>query len=471
MRTSYVKDLASGSSALDEGFTPALAQLATEAPPELLQRRDSTSSPAAVAVQPRVGTVAILGLGYVGLPTALGLHAAGSSVIGIDISPARLQAIRAGEPDLLGSDLERLLRARLNEERFRIGDDLSMLTDADCVIACVPTPVDSRQSPDLGPLRAACTELVTHARTGQTFVLTSTTYVGCTRELLMAPLAERGLIAGTDVFVAFAPERIDPANARFELTDVPKVIGGATEACGEAAARVLATISKRVHLVSSPEAAEMTKLLENTFRAVNIAFANEFADASRALGLDPVEIIEAAATKPYGFMPFRPGPGVGGHCIPCDPHYLLSQLRDARIYPPVISAAMQGIATRPSRIVQRAAEVLESAAKPLRGSRVLVVGLAYKPNVADVRESPALEIVAGLRRRGALVSAYDPLIRGACVDPDLPMTAGDELDVDDYDLVLVACRHDEIDAGAFSEAALVLDATYALAASRNRHVP
>jgi nucleotide sugar dehydrogenase len=215
----------------------------------------------------------------------------------------------------------------------------------------------------------------------------------------------------------------------------------------------------------------MTKLLENTFRAVNITLANEIADIARALTLDPIEVIDAAASKPYGFMPFYPGPGVGGHCIPCDPHYLLWQLRDRRMYPGVIAAAMQGIATRPARIVQRAAETLEMAGKALRAARVLVVGLSYKPNVSDVRESAALEVIAGLRLRGAQVETYDPLVQAVSIGDDVHISIDGLENISEYDLVVVTCRHDEIDVTALAEADLVLDATYSLPAASNRLVP
>jgi len=430
------------------------------------------------AAEPRVTlddaelqTIAVLGLGYVGLPTALALHAAGLTVVGIDISEARLAVVRMGRPDLLDSDLARLDVAREDGQRFVLTDDLGALESADCVLICVPTPIDARQNPDLEPLRAACATVVEHARPGQAFVLTSTTYVGCTRDMLVKPLAERGLIAGSDVYVCFAPERIDPANTTFAQTAVPKVAGGVTPACVAAVKPILETISANIHVVSSPEAAELTKLLENTFRAVNITLANEVAEAAGALGLDPVEVIDAAATKPYGFMPFYPGPGVGGHCIPCDPHYLLWQLRDERMYPAVISAAMQGIATRTTRIVQRAAEVLDLHGRALRGAAVLVVGAAYKPNVADSRESPALEIISRLRCRGALVALYDPLIGGVRIDGELLLSLDELPDMRDYDLVVVACRHDITPPEAFAGAKVVLDTTYRLPAASNRFVP
>jgi len=421
--------------------------------------------------EPAQHVVAIVGLGYVGLPTALGCHAAGMSVIGVDISRERVSEILGGTPDLLEADLSRLGLARNDTDRFAVVDDVAAITQAECVLICVPTPIDERQTPNLAPLSKACEAVVAHARTGQVLVLTSTTYVGCTRDLLVNPLAGRGLMAGQGIHVCFAPERIDPANTKFDMTEVPKIVGGVTEACGMAAARVLGALANRLHLVSSPEAAEMTKLLENTFRAVNITLANEFADVARSMSLNPIEVIEAAGTKPYGFMPFYPGPGVGGHCIPCDPHYLLWQLRETRMYPPVISAAMQGIATRPARIVRRAAEVLEMAGRPLRGSRVLVVGVSYKPNIADTRESPAIEVINGLRARGARVSIYDPVAGSVRTNGEVLTTLPSPPQPGEHDLVLVTCRHDAVDEAAIKGADLVLDATYSLPEAANRFVP
>ena len=426
---------------------------------------------AETALEPTQQAVAVVGLGYVGLPTALGCHAAGMSVIGVDVSQERVGEILAGSPDLLDADLALLELARGDTDHFAVAGDVAAIAKAACVLICVPTPIDERQTPNLAPLSKACEAVVAHARAGQVVVLTSTTYVGCTRDLLVDPLAARGLMAGQDVYVCFAPERIDPANTSFAMTDVPKVVGGVTEACAMAAVPFLGALANRLHVVSSPEAAEMTKLLENTFRAVNITLANEFADVARLMSLNPIEVIDAAGTKPYGFMPFYPGPGVGGHCIPCDPHYLLWQLREARIYPPVISAAMQGIATRPARIVQRTAEVLEMAGRPLRGSRVLVVGVSYKPNIADTRESPAIEVISGLRARGARVSIYDPVAGSVRIDREMLYSLPCPPQPSEHELVIVTCRHDAVDEAAITNADLVLDATYSLPEAGNRFVP
>jgi UDP-N-acetyl-D-glucosamine dehydrogenase len=415
-------------------------------------------------------TVAVVGLGYVGLPTALALHAAGMRVLGLDTSSARLDMIVQGRPDLLPHDHGRLALARPDRERFVLCSDAARLPDADTVIICVPTPIDDHLMPDLGPLRSACDTVVASARPGQTIVVTSTTYVGSTREFVIGPLIERGLTPGTDVHVCFSPERIDPANTRFAQSAVPRVVGGFTPACSDKAAAVVSRISGGVHCVSSLEAAEMTKLLENTFRAVNIALANEFADAAHCLGLDPVEVVDAAATKPFGFMPFYPGAGVGGHCIPCDPHYLLWQLRRDHVHPAVIGAAMEGISTRPGRVVDRAGEVLERVGATLFGAKVLVVGVAYKPDVADPRESPALGVISGLLRRGADVSIHDPLVRRVEVDHRVHLSV-DAVEPGDYDLVIVCCRHDCMDERIILEAPLLLDATYRLPPAANRHIP
>lgn len=391
--------------------------------------------------------VAVLGLGYVGLPTALALMDAGTAVTGIDASASRLDAIRARDVDLLAHD-HRRLEAALGLPNFRLTDDAAALAEARTVIICVPTPVDRERRPDLGPLRAACERVVAAANPGQTLVLTSTSYVGTTRDLLVEPLRARGLEPGRDVCVAFSPERVDPGNAAHEQETVPRVLGAVTPECAEAAAAVLRRIATRLHRVSSPEAAELTKLQENTFRAVNIALANELDEACNRFGLDPIEVTEAAATKPYGYMPFYPGAGVGGHCIPCDPHYLLAGDIDA----PLIERAMRSIHERPRRVVDRAAHLLGG---DLRGRRVLVLGATYKPGVRDVREAPALEIIALLRQLGADVNYHDPLVPelgdGLRSVPE-PATA-------DWDLVVVCTLHPDADSEWLDDCPLVLDTT------------
>ncbi len=404
--------------------------------------------------------VAIVGLGYVGLPTALAFHAAGHRVIGIDVSARRLDAIRGGDVDLLESDHLRLDSALSDPSAFVISADPARLVEAAAVIVCVPTPVDEHLMPDLRALSSACETVVAHARPRQTLMLTSTTYVGCTRRMLVAPLAARGLVAGRDVYVAFSPERIDPGNSGHAHEKVPRIVGGITEACAAKATAVLAGYASQLHVVSSAEAAEMTKLYENTFRAVNISLANEFADISSVLGLDVTEVIDAAATKPYGFMAFYPGPGVGGHCIPCDPHYLLWQLRAKRVPAPMIETAMALVAARPRQVVRRAGEVLAAQGRPVTGAKVLVVGVTYKPGVSDVRESPALEIISELRQAGASVNYTDVFIPNVVVDGEI-LNRVDEPGRHRWDLIIAHTVHPGVDLSWLGDQP-VLDTTYRL---------
>jgi nucleotide sugar dehydrogenase len=381
-------------------------------------------------------TVAILGLGYVGLPTALALESGGVDVIGVDVSEQRLAAIRSLRVDVIPEDLARLQSA-LEGDLLELTSNDARISAASAVIVCVPTPVDANLDPDLSILKAACDVVVRRAVVGQTIILTSTTYVGCTRDLLVEPLAERGLVAGRDVFVAFSPERIDPGNRTHPQDTVPRVLGGATSECAERAAHVIGRVAPRVHRVSSLEAAELTKLYENTFRAVNIALANELSEISGVFGVDAIEVVQAASTKPYGFMPFYPGTGVGGHCIPCDPHYLLWGLRAARVEAPLVERAMSSIASRPTRIVERAASLLAAKGQPVMGARVVVVGVAYKAGVEDVRESPALELIQRLAEGGADVSFVDPLVESIRLGDGTVLRSAPEPLPEDVDLAIV----------------------------------
>jgi UDP-N-acetyl-D-glucosamine dehydrogenase len=361
------------------------------------------------------------------------------------------------------------LAAALASRSFVTTGQADATKDADVVIICVPTPVDEHLTPDLAPLRSACETVVRFARSGQLLVLTSTTYVGSTRDLLIEPLARRGLAVGSDVHVAFSPERIDPGNSTHTQERVPRVVGGATAACFERAAGVISRITPAVHMVGSPEAAEMTKLYENTFRAVNIALVNELADISRMFALDVIEVIDAASTKPYGFMPFYPGPGVGGHCIPCDPHYLLWQLRGRRASAPLIGRAMERIAVRPHTVTHRAAQTLAEEGRSIAGAHVLVVGVAYKPGVADVRESPALAIIDQLADQGAKVEYLDPLV------PRLELPSGRRFESvaqpgEAYDLIIVHGLQPGFDYRWVTEQPRILDATYRFDAAGHRVV-
>jgi UDP-N-acetyl-D-glucosamine dehydrogenase len=414
--------------------------------------------------------VAVVGLGYVGLPTAIALRNAGCRIVGIDVSGSRLNAIRGGEAELLDSE-QRDLAAHLEGDGFVLTNRLKALDAADLVLICVPTPIDEQLQPDPQILRAACVDVVRHARPGQTLVLTSTTYVGTTRELLAQPLAERGLRVGEDVFVAFAPERIDPGVSDHEQLKTPRVLGGVTADCSERAAAVLRHTCKRLHHVSSPEAAELVKLYENTFRAVNIALAFELAEAAGAHGLDPIEVIEGAASKPYGFMPHYPSAGVGGHCIAVDPYYLLHDLRERGRPAKLAEEALRKVSGRPRHIAWRAHEALVELGRPLPEARVLIVGASYKPGVADTREAPALEIIARLREEGARVDYHDPLVATLTVGAET-LVGVVALDPESYDLAILATLHPDHDYAWLARCPAVLDCTYRRPdAGRRRFLP
>jgi UDP-N-acetyl-D-glucosamine dehydrogenase len=422
----------------------------------------------APVAEPAPASVAVVGLGYVGLPTSLALAQAGFGVVGIDTSDRRLRDIRAGHVDVIPEDRRRLDDALLNPQVL-VTSEIRALSAADAVLICVPTPVDADRRPDLGALRAACQSVVAHARPGQLLVLTSTSHVGATRELLVEPLARRGLIAGSNCHVAFSPERIDPGSVRHPQHTVPRVVGGATASCAEAAVPFLGEIAESVVVVRSTEAAELTKLYENSFRAVNIALANELADIARGHGLDAVEIVDAAGTKPYGFMPFYPGPGVGGHCIPCDPHYLLEPLDRLGTQAPVIREAMRALHARPRRVVRRAVEILAEDDVWIGDARVLVVGAAYKPGISDLRESPGVEILNGLRALRARVDYLDPLVASLETDDGMAMLSVQQPDPRAYDLVITTIVHPGSDLSWINECERVLDCTYRLARKRPCH--
>jgi len=358
-------------------------------------------------IESRTARLGIIGIGYVGLPLAVEFAKAGFPVIGFDVKPHKIEAIGHGESyigDVADDEVRRLVEAGT----LSATGDFSRLGECDVAIICVPTPLRKTKDPDISYIAAACSEIVEHGWNCRLVVLESTTYPGTCEEVILPMLTDGGREAGTDFFLCFSPERVDPGNAEFPTGRIPKVVGGITPACTAVAAKLYEKAIVEVVPVSSARVAETVKLLENTFRSVNIGLINEIALMCHAMQIDVWEVIAGAATKPFGFIPFYPGPGLGGHCIPIDPLYLSWKAKLARFNPKFIELAAEINASMPAHIVQRAADILNERGKPLNGSTVLVLGVAYKRDVGDTRESPAIEIIKGLQVKGAVVEYADP---------------------------------------------------------------
>jgi len=406
----------------------------------------------------RDATVGVIGLGYVGLPLAVAFAKAGMRVIGVDADAERASLIGSGRSpveDVPSDDLAPLVRAG----RLTVAGSTGGLGPADAIIICVPTPLGKSKEPDISHIVAAADEVAKILRSGQLVVLESTTYPGTTEEVLLPRFAASGLAIGEQFFLAFSPERIDPGNRTYGLSNIPKIVGGVTPACRELACALYGQIVERVVSVSSPQTAEMVKLFENIFRSVNIALVNELAIMCRRLGLSVWEIIDAAATKPFGFMPFYPGPGIGGHCLPSDPYYLSWRARMMGYEARFIAFADEINGGMPGYTVQLVADALNDQGKPLKGSRVLALGVAYKPGVGDVRDSPAIGIIDALMLRGARVDYADPHVPALTVGSRrLAGVDWATADLASYDLVAVLTAHREFDpARLCREARLVLD--------------
>ena len=351
----------------------------------------------------------VVGLGYVGIPLAVEMAAAGYRVVGFDVAPAVVEGVNAGRShigDVSSDALGELVRSG----RITATEDMSRLSEVDLVSVCVPTPLSKTRDPDVSYVLAVAESLSKSIRSGQAVILESTTYPGTTRELLLPGLESAGLKVGVDCFLAFSPERVDPGNRSWRTRNTPKVLGGLTAACQRVVTALYEPVFDTLVTVSSPEVAELVKLLENTFRTVNIGLANEMAIVCDKLGVDVWEVIDAAATKPFGFMKFTPGPGLGGHCIPIDPHYLAWKMRGLDYKTRFIDVAGEVNSEMPAFWVRIAAEKLNDQAIAVRGAKILVVGVAYKKNVSDVRESPALDIIRLLRQQGAEVRYHDPYV-------------------------------------------------------------
>ena len=357
----------------------------------------------------RTALMGVVGLGYVGLPLAIELADAGYTVLGFDVTQRVVDLVNAGTSHVQDVPSARL-KAFVDAGKVSATTDLARMREPDCIAICVPTPLSKTRDPDVSYIVAATESVARTLRAGQVVVLESTTYPGTTRELMLPALEKGGLKAGRDFFLAFSPERVDPGNPRFNTRNTPKVIGGVTAACTRVTVALYQPAIEHLVPVSSPEAAELVKLLENTFRSVNIGMVNEMAIVCDKLGVDVWEVIEAAATKPFGFMKFTPGPGVGGHCIPLDPHYLAWKMRSLNYRTRFIELAGEINAEMPEYWVSKVSDVLNDHCKAVRGSTVLILGVAYKNDIDDVRESPALDVIRLLERMGAKVQYHDPYI-------------------------------------------------------------
>ncbi|HKH64937.1 MAG TPA: nucleotide sugar dehydrogenase [Solirubrobacterales bacterium] len=397
--------------------------------------------------------IGIIGLGYVGLPLAVAFAEERCQVVGLDVDPAKVEALNAGRSYI--EDVPDEVLAPLGE-RLHATQDYAELASCDAVILCVPTPLSDSREPDLTYLVESATALAEVLRAGQLVVLESTTYPGTTRERLLPILEASGLTAGTDFHLAFSPERIDPGRTDFTVKTTPKLVGGINEESTERARQLYAEICDTIVVLSSPEAAELSKLLENIFRSVNIALVNELAQLCDRLGIDVWEVIDAASSKPFGFMRFDPGPGMGGHCLPVDPFYLAYKARQQDFYPEFIELAGKVNQAQPGFCVERIERALNAVRKPVNGSRILILGVSYKGGVGDTRESPALKIIGRLQDLGAEVSYHDSFV------PELKGhgLANVELDegLRDADVVAIVTAHPGMDFERIvAQAPLVID--------------
>ena len=391
--------------------------------------------------------IGIVGMGYVGLPLAVAFAEAGDEVVGLDVQPRKVEALAAGRSYVEDVPDARLAAVR---ERLTATGDHADLADADAVLICVPTPLTANREPDLGPLRDAARRLAGVLTAGQLVVLESTTYPGTTREQLRPLLEESGLAAGRDFNLAFSPERVDPGRTDHTLRTTPKIVGGLTEACGDRAVALYERVCDEVVRVGTPEVAEMAKLLENIFRSVNIALVNELAMLADRMGIDIWEVVDAAATKPYGFMRFDPGPGMGGHCLPVDPFYLSWRAREFDLTTEFIELAGKVNQQMPYHCVERIVRALNEAGRAVRGARVALLGVSYKAGTADVRESPALKIVSLLTDLGADVVYHDAYVPELTAFELRSLPLADALDGADLGVIVTA--HPGIDWAAVASA-------------------
>jgi UDP-N-acetyl-D-glucosamine dehydrogenase len=394
-------------------------------------------------IRDRTARVGIVGLGYVGLPLAVEFARAGFHVTGIDLSEEKTRRVSAGD-SYIGDISSQVLAPLAQSGKLQATTDFSVVRELDTINICVPTPLRKTKDPDMSYIVSACEEIVKYLRPGTLLILESTTYPGTTEELLRPMLSKGGLEAGRDFFLCFSPERVDPGNPKYQTANIPKVVGGCTPACTEMGRLFYAQALQHVVPVSSTQVAEMVKLLENTFRMINIGLVNEIAMMCDRMGINVWEVIEAAATKPFGFMPFYPGPGLGGHCIPIDPFYLSWKTKQAGIEARFIELAGYINGQMPHFVVDKVQNALNDAGKPVKGSRIHVMGVAYKRNIDDMRESPALDVMMLLERRGGVISYSDPHVPVLRVD-GLDKKASPEEAAAEADCVVIVTDHAAFD--------------------------
>lgn len=415
--------------------------------------------------------VGIIGLGYVGLPLSVAFAEVGFRTIGLDVDPKVVDGVNNGRSHILDITSERL-EVLTTPGILEATGDFERLAEADAIVICVPTPLSKTDDPDMSYILSATEAVREQLRPGQLVILESTTYPGTTREMVLPMLEETGLVAGSDFWLAFSPERVDPGNADWHIVNTPKIVGGLSPECHSLAVALFGEALETIVEVSSPEAAELAKILENTFRAVNIGLVNEMAVISDRLGIDVWEVIEAAATKPYGFMKFFPGPGLGGHCIPVDPHFLAWKMKTLHYRTRFIELAAEINAEMPRYVVERVTEAMNRVRKSLNGSRVLLLGMSYKPNVNDVRESPAFDIAQLLMQRGANIEYHDPYVPQVSLEDQ--MLESQDLSAEllaSVDVVVITTDHSSVDYGFVTEhASIVVDPRNAIRETRGATV-
>ncbi|MCD7034581.1 nucleotide sugar dehydrogenase [Metabacillus sp. GX 13764] len=397
-------------------------------------------------IENKEAVIGVVGLGYVGLPLAVEKAKAGYKVIGFDVQAARVEQVNMGI-NYIGDIVDQDLKDMIKKGMLVATTDYARIQEVDAVAICVPTPLDVYQQPDTSYVERSSKEIAKYAHEGMLVVLESTTYPGTTEEIVKPALEEKGLVTGETVFIAYSPERVDPGNKQFKTKNTPKVVGGITENCTKVASKLYRNVLEGdVFEVSSPAVAEMEKIFENTFRHINIALANEMAILCEKMGIDVWEVIDAAKTKPYGYMAFYPGPGLGGHCIPIDPFYLTWKAREYNYHTRLIELAGEINNSMPDYVITRSMEILNNEGKALRGAKVVVLGVAYKKDIDDVRESPVLKIVDSLNQHGADYKVVDPYVTsfksGKAIIETVELTK--EL-LSEADLVLVTTDHSNFD--------------------------